>query len=97
MDTQVIINFKLKSDQVEVFKDHIKKIIPDTRSFDGCKDVGFYFNSDDETDLVVFETWESRAHYEKYFNWRTETGALEAIAGYLADEASLRYLTKSDI
>ena len=97
METQVIITFKLKSDQVDAFKEHIRKIIPDTRSFEGCKDVGFYFNSDDETDLVVFETWESRADYEKYFNSRTETGALEAIASYLAGEPSIRFLTKSDI
>ena len=64
---------------------------------EGCIDVGFYFNSDDENDLVVFESWESRAHYEKYFAWRTETGALGAIASYLDDEPSIRYLTKSDI
>ncbi len=97
METQVIINFKLKSDAVDAFKTHIKELIPDTRSFEGCIDVGFYFNSDDKTDLVVFETWQSRAHYEKYFAWRTETGALEAIASYMSDEPSLRYLTKSDI
>ncbi len=97
METQVIISFKLKPDQVDEFTTHIRTIIPDTRSFEGCIDVGFYFNSDDETDLVVFETWESRAQYEKYFAWRTETGALDAIASYLEDEPSLRYLTKSDI
>ncbi len=97
METQVIITFKLKSDQVDAFKTYIKEIIPGTRSFEGCIDVGFYFNSDDETDLVIFETWQSRGHYEKYYSWRTETGALDAIAGYLAGEPSLRYLTKSDI
>ena len=97
METHVIIGFKIKPGQVDKFTTHIKKIIPDTRSFEGCIDVGFYFNSDDENDLVVFESWESRAHYEKYFAWRTETGALGAIASYLDDEPSIRYLTKSDI
>jgi len=97
VETQVIIKMKLKADQVDAFKTHIKKIIPDTRSFKGCKDVGFYFNADDETDLVIFETWESRAHYEKYSAWRTQNGDLDAIASYLAEDPSLKYLNKSDI
>jgi putative transposase len=33
-----------------------------------------YFNTEDGSNMVVVEHWDSRSHHEKYLTWRTETG-----------------------
>ena len=45
---------------------------------------------------VLVEQWQSRAHYEKYFAWREETGAMAQLGDALVAPPSLRYLDPTD-
>ena len=71
-------------------------LFPDTRSYDGCIDLYATRNMDDPQTFVIVETWESREKYEKYFNWRVETGVIEQMNGMLVDgtELNLRFFDR---
>jgi len=45
---------------------------------------------------VLIESWDSREHYEKYFAWRQESGALAALGEMLAGPPNLRYFDEVD-
>ncbi len=71
-------------------------ILPDTRAYDGCAGVEVLRNQDDPDNLVLVETWESRAHYEKYFAWRQETGLVGQLVEAIAGPPSIRYFDTTD-
>lgn len=68
-----------------------ESILPDTRKYDGCGGVDALRGQDDPDTLVLVETWESRAHYEKYFAWRRESGTVAKIGALVAGPPNLRY------
>ena len=45
-----------------------------TRAFDGCMSVDILTAADSPNDVLLFEEWESREHYDKYRQWRAESG-----------------------
>ena len=73
-----------------------KQILPETRAYDGCLGVDVYRNQDDTDVVVLVEQWQSRAHYEKYFAWREESGAVAQMAAMVDGPPSLRYFDPTD-
>jgi quinol monooxygenase YgiN len=57
----------------------------------------YIHNLDDSTNLVFYELWDSREHYQKYLNWRTERGDFENLSSKLASPASIRYYDRIDV
>ncbi|MEE2793130.1 MAG: hypothetical protein VX453_15965 [Acidobacteriota bacterium] len=47
-------------------------------------------NEDGRT-FVFVEHWDSKAHYEKYLAWRTETGMLVQVVSLWEGEPTIRY------
>ncbi len=92
MSCQVILEFNVKNESIEAARSWLKRILPDTRSFDGCISIAVVQNQDDPTGLVVLEQWNSRQHYERYLQWRTETGVLNELVSMLAGEPKFRFL-----
>lgn len=96
MTCMVLLEVKAKAgtgaDIVGVFKE----ILPDTRSYDGCIDVDVYQNQDDPDVVVLVEQWQSRAHYEKYFAWRVESGLVAQLGEAIDGPPSLRYFGPTD-
>ncbi len=91
MSVSVILEVTAKPDCLEALKNTLEEILPDTRSFNGCKGVTVMSNQDNPLNLVLLETWSTREHYEKYLAWRAERGDLEALAALLSYEPSIRY------
>jgi quinol monooxygenase YgiN len=48
-------------------------------------------NQNNPLNIMLFEVWESREQQEKYFQWRGETGALDALGAMLSQPASLQF------
>ena len=69
----------------------MRRILPDTRGFDGNISVYLVQNQDDPTALAVIEQWESRPQYEKYLAWRTETGDVADLVAMLDGEPTFRF------
>ena len=66
--------------------------LPDTRAYDGCLRVEMWTPDDDNSVVWLYEEWESRKHQEAYFNWRIETGFMDALAPFLSGEPRIAWL-----
>ena len=55
-----------------------------TRTKKGFIDIVATQSIDDENKIVFLEKWETAEDYNAYFNWRVETGFMDAIAPFMA-------------
>lgn len=91
MTVQVIMEVALKDGGEQEFRDFMREIIADTRAYQGCVSIEFTRNQDSPNELLVMEKWDSRADYEKYLQWRMETGALTRMADAFDGQPKLRF------
>lgn len=91
MACQVLVQFHIKKDCVEKLRSWMRTILPDTRAFDGCITLHIVQDQEDSTNFVIIEQWETRSHYEKYLQWRTDTGTLAELAGMLDGDPSFKF------
>jgi quinol monooxygenase YgiN len=96
MSTVVLLEIQVKPESVDEMKAFLQRIIPETRAYDGCQGLDLYGNLDDPGNLVVYERWASRQHYEKYLAWRSETGVADQLGAMLAAPPSIRYFERVD-
>ena len=92
----VILEVKAKPGTGDNLVSVFRQILPDTRSYDGCISLELIQNQDDPDVLIAYECWETREHYEKYFAWRKETGALDTLGPLLVDAPNIRYFNLTD-
>ena len=90
MSVLVLLEAKAKRENVSELSGALAELFPGTRAYDGCIDIMAYLNDDGQT-FVFVENWESKAQYEKYLAWRTETGVMAKLASLLEEPASIRY------
>lgn len=95
--TIVLLEANVKPECVDEVKAFLKEALPDTRAYDGCQGVDIYGNLDESTNLVFYERWDSREHYQKYLNWRAETGVLDQMASKLTGPPNIRYYDRVDV
>lgn len=95
--TVVLLEIQVKPECVEEVKAYLKEALPDTRAYNGCQGIDIYGNLDESSNLVFYERWDSREHYQKYLNWRTERGDFENLSSKLASPASIRYYDRIDV
>lgn len=96
MTVSVLLEVHGKPGNAQMLKDTFKKILPDTRAYDGCQGVEVVANQDDPECILLIERWESRSHYEKYLGWREETGFVAELVDMLDQPPSIRYFDPVD-
>ena len=96
MSILVLLEGQVKPDKIADMKSYLAQILPDTRSYDGCQRIDAQFNMDDLGNMVLVEQWESRGHYEKYAQWRTETGVATKLLSMFTGPPSRRYFERAD-
>ena len=96
MTCTVLLELKVKPGTGDKVIATMKSILPDTRSYDGNIGVDVIRNQDDQDVLVLVEEWESKATYEKYLAWRTETGTIDTLMEVVAEPPSIRYFDPTD-
>ena len=96
MSVVVLLEMQVKPEAVNEIKAQLKQLLPDTRAYAGCQGLDIYGNMDDSGNLVFYERWETREHYQKYLNWRTETGTMAALASKLTGPPKIRYYERVD-
>ena len=97
MSVVVLLEIQVKPEAVNEVKAFLKKVLPDTRTYAGFQGIDIYSNADDTGNLVFYERWDSRNHYEKYLAWRTETGVLDQLAAKLTAPPKIRYYERVDV
>ncbi len=91
MVCQVFFEFRVKDDCIEKARNWLKKILPDTRAYNGCISISVTQDLDNLTIITVVELWESRQHFESYRDWRIESGVLSDVEEMLDGEPTWRF------
>ena len=84
MSNTMTLEIPVKPEKVDEFVGIMKSALVDTRKYDGCQKVEMWTAEDSPGRLVLLEVWESKAHQEKYFAWRMESGMMEMMQDFLA-------------
>ncbi len=90
MTVSVILEGTLKDGEIEKFTGICKKAFEVTRAFDGCQGIDLAYNTENPKNWIFTEVWDSKQHYEKYLQFRTEDGTLDAVASLCEDAPSIR-------
>ena len=96
MSITVFLEAPVKVGEISNMKSYLAEILPDSRTYDGCQGMDVYFNTENESNMVVVEHWDSRSHHEKYLSWRIETGVMDKLGAMLAGPPSIRYFDRAD-
>ena len=81
----VIVKLSIKSDLFDKAIEFIKDRIVETRAFEGCQKCEVAA-SKEESDIIVYEIWDTFDDQKKYVEWRTETGVLEETLKFMDSE-----------
>lgn len=73
IEIKIIAEFRVNADQTETFKTLLGSALVDTRSFEGCRGVDIYEDSEKPV-FYALSDWDSHSDYDKYLAWRTEQG-----------------------
>ena len=92
MSVKVVLEFQTTADQIDAVKSFLRSVFPDTRSYDGFESLTVHQNEDDPTSFLIWAQWATRANYEAYLAWRTETGVFEKLIAMLVGQPSIRIL-----
>ncbi len=97
MSVRIIAELPVKPESVSDMKSLMKEILPDTRAFEGCNKIDVYSNSENESIIVLVEDWDSPEHYERYHEWRVETGVIGKLREMLAGPVRRQFLNRVDV
>ena len=88
----VILQLNIKKSLESECIEELNILLKDTRAYEGCNALYFVQNLDDPTNLEFCSKWDSKEHYEKYLQWRVESGVLEDFSNkYVVEEPVWRY------
>jgi len=88
MSVSVLFSGTLKPDKKDGFTKLCRQAFKVTRAYDGCQTIDLTYNTENENNWVLTETWDSKEHYEKYVTFRLEDGTVDRIHS-LCEEAPL--------
>jgi quinol monooxygenase YgiN len=95
MAIMVLLEGQAKAEMVTL-KATLPKLFPDTRAYEGCRGITAYINSYDSHTFVFVEYWKTKALYERYLAWRTETGVIAGLVSMSEAPPSIRYFDQID-
>jgi quinol monooxygenase YgiN len=81
----VIVKLSIKTELFDKAIEFIKDRIIETRAFEGCQKCEVAA-SKEESDIIVYEIWDTFDDQKKYVEWRTETGVLEETLEFMDSE-----------
>jgi quinol monooxygenase YgiN len=84
MAIHVTLELSIQPGKTEEFIGIAAEAFKVTRTKKGFIDIVAARPNDDSDKLIFWETWETAADYEAYFNWRVEPGFMDAIGPFMA-------------
>ena len=96
MACQVFLEFQVKEGCRDELKKKMGEILPDTRAFDGCTSIYLTQDIEDSSKMIAVEVWETKGHYDKYLQWRTDRGDMDML-GTMLENPSWRFLEMLDV
>ncbi|NBS77566.1 MAG: antibiotic biosynthesis monooxygenase [Betaproteobacteria bacterium] len=87
----VTVQLNLKPGKVEALsKEVLENALKETRRFEGLIGLEVYAEQGGDTVLII-EKWKSKAHNEKYREWRKTSGFGPVVAPYVTGPSVVRY------
>ena len=97
MSVLVNLEIPVKEERLEDFFDFLQNALIETRAYEGCLGLNTYHEIGSSTVLLI-EEWEKIENQESYMDWRTETGMVESMYGFLDGELVIKkYKLKKDV
>ena len=90
MSIMVSIEFSLQAGKQKEFLEVLDNVLPDTRAYDGCIKVETYAE-DNASSIILIEEWETKEHQQAYFQWRVDSGMIEAIGPFVSAQPEIKY------
>jgi len=84
MAIHVSLELNIQAGKADEFIALSNNAFTETRTKKGFIDIVAAQSIDDPNKVIFWETWETAADYDAYFNWRVETGFMDAIGPFLA-------------
>lgn len=75
----------------------MKQVLPGARAHDGCHGVSVHTAEGQDSHVLLFETWESKAHRDSYLASHTGSGFTDAIAPFLTSEPKVNWIEDHDV
>ena len=91
MSVIVLVNLTIKEGFLIEFKNFIKGILPDTRSFEGCQGIQLYQNKEFPTKFTIHAKWDSVDSQKKYMAWRMEIGSFDKLQPMLSGDFDMQF------
>ncbi|NCW54638.1 MAG: antibiotic biosynthesis monooxygenase [Rhodobacteraceae bacterium] len=90
MSIMVSVEFSLQEGKQKEFLNILGNVLPDTRAYDGCIKVETYAE-DNGSSIILIEEWETKEHQQAYFQWRVDTGMVNAIGPFVSAPPEIKY------
>ena len=90
MTVNVILEGTLTEGERDNFTGICTEAFKVTRAFDGCQSIVLIYNTESPNNWIFNEVWDTKEHYEKYLQFRTEDGTIDAIASLCVEVPSIR-------
>ena len=90
----IVANIKAKADKIDLVKTELEKLIPITRSEEGCINYDLHQDNENPAHFLFYENWETRAHWDAHMEsdhlrrHQEKSGPLVAEAEILQMEAT---------
>ena len=81
----IVANIIAKPDQVELVKAELQKLVPITRSEQGCLQYDLHQDNENPAHLMFYENWESRELWQDHMNAPHLAEYQEATDGAVAE------------
>jgi quinol monooxygenase YgiN len=78
-----LVNLHLLAATRDEAVDRLHASLVDTRGFDGCLGIDVLCDPDDPRHVLLYERWESHAHYDAYREWRRGDGVAGQMHAYV--------------
>jgi len=92
MPITVILDVRVRPEALDELTAFMAEILPDTRTYPGCRWLVSHQDADEPTHLVFIEEWESREDYAAYLEWRLGMGGPQRLAALAAVPPTITYL-----
>lgn len=95
MGVTVLVELTIKAEFADGYCSRLQEAFAETRAYDGCEDIAAYRDEQKPNQFIVVERWISRAHYERYIEWRRSQGTFERLAAVSETRMSVRFLHRA--
>jgi quinol monooxygenase YgiN len=92
----VTVTLRLTAKSPEAFLQHLSRVLPETRNYQGCRYVNTLVQADQPQEVVLIQGWDSREDQQRYIQWRQTTGALTELRSLLATDPIIEYWQLTD-